>query len=108
MEAFKKLGLLALDSNEHNLFSSLPTELMSIIAPYYCALGNKAWHAPHAALDGIKVYEAIAKNGPLTFLPSAPSNKRKAQDELKEEKESKKIKITEEMAVEDNSRCTIS
>ncbi len=117
MAAFKTLGPLALDFNEHNLFSFLPTEVMSMIAPYYCALGDKAWHAPHAGLDGLKVYDAMVKNGPLTFSSTAPNIKKRKAGELEEERDVKKIKITsleknddsseENMSPESNSWCTI-
>lgn len=114
MNILKKIGILTLDKGVENPFSCLPLDIIKLITFNYCALGNKAWHAPQAKRDTQKICDVINKNGPLIFSSAEPNNKRKKVDELEKEGNSKKIKLfceddmQEDIQPKQNSTHTIS
>lgn len=68
MAAFKILGPLVFDKNQNNIFSSLPRELMELIAYHYVAVNNKeVWHAHQVELDAAVICNAF---NALSFTPS--------------------------------------
>ncbi len=80
MAIFKKLGPLFLD--QKNIFSLLPIDVSKIIFSNYCTFENtEAWQDYHAPLDIAKIFEALNKNGPLTFSSNSPSIKQKLSSE---------------------------